>query len=59
MRRGGPSAPIRMDKALANRVDEVVRTAKNELNQKRFNGRGDFLDHAVRKFLISQKFKVE
>jgi len=54
MGRGGPSEALRMDKELLKKVDEAVRTVKDELGQKRFCDRRAFLDEAVRKFLISQ-----
>lgn len=49
------SKTAKMDKKLLKRVDNAVKTIKNELNQKRFCDRRDFLDQAVRKFLISYK----
>lgn len=48
------SRQVRVDKSLLKQVDDAVRTVKDALNQSLFCDRRDFLDQAVRKFLISQ-----
>jgi hypothetical protein len=48
------SRQVRVDKSLLKPVDDAVRTVKDALNQSLFRDRRNFLDQAVRKFLISQ-----